>query len=634
MDAHSRGEAEEIDPADQWVLNPQTGNYELRLDHSAGQPPSPSPPSAPSAPRAAAPPPQGRRAAREPAREPAREHPRDAGGRQGADRDTGREAAPNTAPKTASGQEQPTGSRRRTAEVPGQRRRRAAEPAAPTGRRGSAQAAAGRRRGKAKEKKGRTKKVLVWTGGVTAFALLATGGVAYYLYQRLDGNLSTIDVAGAGGGSGFKKDQAINILVIGTDKRTGDGNSGYGDKNSPGHADTTILLHVSKDRTNATALSIPRDLITDIPKCDVKLEDGTEKTVPAESGVRFNTSLGQLDRNPGCTMATVHEMTGIPVDHFMMVDFNAVKTLSTAVGGVEVCVEQAVKDKKSGLDLPQGKSVIQGEQALAFVRTRQAFGNKSDLSRIQTQQQFMGSMFRQMKSSETLTSPSKLLDLADAATKALTVDAGIGSVKKLQELGMEVAKVDPKNITFATVPVLDNPAERIKATVVLDEAKAEPLFNIIKNDISLSEVEQQEKDAKNAAKAAQAALLEGPRAQPSDVRVDVYNGSGVRGGAQSTINWLQNSAGVLKSTNKANAPADIAKTTLEFAPNQADQARALADLMGLPATALKQGTADAGEREPMTLTLGKDFRGAGVPLTGPAKAPEGAVAADKQVCAK
>lgn len=601
MDAHSRGGAEGIDPADQWVLNPQTGNYELRLDHSEGQQPS-------TAPHPAATPAQGRRAARTPS---------------------------SSAAPAAPAEKSPTGPRRRAAEVPGQRRRRTAEPPAQGGgRRAAAPAAAGRRRGKAKGGKARTKKALMWTGGVTAFALLTTGAVAYYLYERLDGNLSTIDVAGAGGGTGFKKDQAINILVIGTDKRTGDGNSGYGDKNSPGHADTTILLHVSKDRTNATALSIPRDLITDIPECTTKLDDGTEKKIPAQSGVRFNTSLGQMDRNPGCTMATVHELTGVPIDHFMMVDFNAVKTLSSAVGGVEVCVEEPVKDKKSGLDLPAGTSVIEGEQALAFVRTRQAFGNKSDLSRIQTQQQFMGSMFRKMKSSDTLTSPSKLLDLADAATKALTVDDGIGSVKKLQELGMEVAKVDPKNITFATVPVLDNPTETVKATVVLDEAKAEPLFSVIKNDISLTEVEQKEKDAKNARKEAQAALLEGPRAKAADVRVDVYNGSGVRGGAQSTISWLQNSAGVLKSTNKANAPAEIAKTTLEFAPNQADQARALADLMGLPATALKQGAEDAGEREPMTLTLGRDFKGAGVPLTGPAKAPEGAMAADKQVCAK
>ncbi|URM91166.1 LCP family protein [Streptomyces sp. MRC013] len=602
MDAHSRGGAEGIDPADQWVLNPQTGNYELRLDDSAERSPS----SAPS--RATAPPPRKRRAAHGP--------------------------SSSAAAPAATAEEAPTGSRRRAAEVPGQRRRRAAEPPAQGGGRRAAAPAAGRRRGKGKGRKTRTKKALVWTGGVTAFVLLTTGAGAYYLYERFNGNLSTIDVAGAGGGSGFKRDQAINILVIGTDKRTGDGNSGYGDRDSPGHADTTILLHVSKDRTNATALSIPRDLITDIPECTTRFQDGSEKKIPAQSGVRFNTSLGQMDRDPGCTMATVHEMTGVPIDHFMMVDFNAVKTLSSAVGGVEVCVEQAVKDKKSGLDLPAGTSVIEGEQALAFVRTRQAFGNKSDLSRIRTQQQFMGSMFRKMKSSDTLTSPSKLLALADAATDALTVDRGIGDVNKLKDLGMEIAKVDPKNITFATIPVLDNPAEQVKATVVLDEAKAEPLFSIIKNDISLTEVEKKEKDAQNARKEAQAALLKGPRAKPADVRVDVYNGSGVGGGAQATINWLQNSAGVLKSTNRANAPAEIARTTLEYAPNQADQARALADLMGLPASALKQGTADAGEREPMTLTLGRDFRGAGVPLTGPAKAPEGAVAADKQVCAK
>lgn len=97
----------------------------------------------------------------------------------------------------------------------------------------------------------------MWTGGVTAFVLVGTAAGYYYVKGRLDDNITTYDVGNAGGSSGFKKDQAINILVIGTDKRTGAGNTGYGDRNSPGHADTTILLHVSKDRTNATALSIP-----------------------------------------------------------------------------------------------------------------------------------------------------------------------------------------------------------------------------------------------------------------------------------------------------------------------------------------------------------------------------------------
>ncbi|ORT53621.1 LCP family protein [Streptomyces sp. CB03238] len=582
MDAHSRGRADDIDPADQWVLNPQTGNYELRLDHSAGQ-------SAPSA--------QSSRTTR----------------RRG-----------STASRTAS----PAGSSgRRTAGVPGQRRRRApGAPDAPGG--GGTPPAAGRR--KRKPQKSRKKKALMWTSGVTAGMVVALAITAFAYYEHLNSNISTVDIAGAGSG-GFKKDQAINILVIGTDKRTGDGNEGYGDKNSAGHADTTILFHVSKDRTNATAMSIPRDLMTDIPDCETKTTEGT-KVIPGEQGVRFNTSLGQAGRDPGCTMRTVKEITGLTVDHFMMADFNAVKTLTTAIGGVEVCVAKDVNDKQSKLKLTKGKHIIMGEDALAFVRTRHAFGNESDLDRIKTQQQFLSSMIRKMKSSETLTSPSKMVDLAEAATEALTVDTGIGSINKLQDLGTELAKVNPKNITFTTLPVIDNPAETVKATVVVDEAKAQPLFSMMQNDVSLTEVKKKEKDAKNA----QAALLKGARAEASEVRVDVYNGSGKTGAAQKTLDWLQNDEGVFRSTNQSNAPQEIARTTLEFAPNQADQARTLADLMGLPATALKQGTQDAGEMEPMKLTLGGDFKGAGVPITGPAKAPEGVqkVVADKQVCAE
>ncbi|MEU6934525.1 LCP family protein [Streptomyces sp. NPDC046385] len=582
MDAHSRGRADEIDPADQWVLNPQTGNYELRLDRSAGQ--SRQAPSQRPGARSAAP---GRRGHGE--REP-----------QGAVR------APETAPP-----------------VPGQRRRR------PTDAGG--QPPVGRR--KRRPEKSRKKKVLIWTGGTMAFVLVGGAAGAYALYNHFDGNIKTVDVAGAGSG-GFRKDEAFNVLLIGTDKRTGEGNAGYGDKNSPGHADTTILFHVSKDRTNATAMSIPRDLVTTIPECQTKLPDGTVKTIPGQTQTRFNVSLGQSDRDPGCTMRTVKELTGLTVDHFMMADFNAVKEMTTAVGGVKVCLAKPVKDKDSKLNLPAGESTIQGEQALAFVRTRHSFGNESDLDRIKVQQQFLSSMIRQMKSDDTLTSPTKLYGLADAATNALTVDTGIGSITKLTGLAEELAKIDTKNITFMTLPVIDNPAEPKPITVVPDPVKAPQLFAMMQSDTSLTEVKKQQADAKNAQAKAQAALLKGTRSTAHEVRVDVYNGSGIRGAAQSTLNWLQNEHGVTRSTNKSNAPEKAAATTLTYAPNQADQARKLADLMGLPASALKPGTQDAGEREPMTLVLGADFKGAGVPLTGPAKTPEGAQTADKQVCAK
>lgn len=590
MDAHSRGRADDIDPADQWVLNPNTGNYELRLDHSAGESSSSS--------RTATAEGTGRRSSTR------TDTSREGSGRRGA-----REGGAD-------------GPRR---EVPGQRSRRSSQ----GGGRGTEPPASGRR--KRKPKKSRKKKALLWTGGVTAFVVVGASLGVYVLYQKLNGNIDTIDVGNAGS-KNVLSDGPMNILIIGTDKRTGKGNEGYGDKGSEGHADTNILFHVSEDRTNATAMSIPRDLVTDIPECETKQSDGTSTTIPGTPNERFNTSLGQNGRNPGCTMKTVENITGLKPDHFMMVDFNAVKELTTAVGGVKVCMAKPIDDPKSHLQLPQGESTVQGEKALALLRTRDSFGNRSDLDRIKVQQQFLGSMIREMKSSDTLTNPKKLYKLADAATNALTVDTGIGDAKKLMTLAQEIGKVDTKNISFLTMPVVDNPAEPKPVTVVVDPVKGEQLFAMMRSDTSLTEVKQKEK----AAKGKQAALLKGPKADPADVRVDVLNGGEIAGAAGATVTWLQNEQGVLKSTNKANAPEKIKKTTLEYAPNQADQARALAAMMGLPATAMKQGTADAEGLEAMVLTLGADFKGAGQLITGPAKAPEGVeqASADKAVCAK
>lgn len=570
VDAQGRGRADDIDPADQWVLNPDTGEYELRL--------------APSSPQSSVP------------------RPRIGNTPAGRSRSAPAPKAP--APDA----------------LPGQRRRRGAPEEPP-----------GRRRG-GRPKKGKAKKVLLWTGGSMAFVLVAAAGGGYLYLKHLEGNITTTDVGDAAKSS-FSKDEAFNLLIIGTDKRTGAGNKGYGDKGSAGHADTNILLHVSKDRTNATALSIPRDLITNIPDCPTKLEDGTEKVIPGTPNQRFNTSLGQFERDPGCTMRTVKEVTGIQPDHFMMADFNAVKTLTSAVGGVEVCVGKDIDDPKSHLKLPKGKSTVEGEQALAFVRTRHAFGNEGDLDRIKVQQQFLGSLARKMSSGDTLTSPTKLYKLAEAATKALTVDQGIGKASTLKDMALELKKVPPKNITFLTVPVIDNPLEKIKATVVVNESAAPAVFQAIKDDVSFTEVKQKEKKEKKAI----AARLKGSRSSAADVRVDIYNGGAATGSAQETLAWLQNQQGVTKASQLGNADAPLEKTTLEYSPDQADQARKLADLMGLPGSAMKPGESEKNAQglPAIVLTLGKDFKGAGIPLKQSSKAPDvdGKSTADKQICA-
>ncbi|KIZ19085.1 LCP family protein [Streptomyces natalensis] len=587
MDAQGRGRAgdDNVDPADQWVFDPDTGNYELRLD-PPGHPADRS-----SARKAAGP----RRARRQQAE-------------RGGDTDT----RPLPSQRNRRGEARDDGDGPRTG---GRAERRAAA-------RGGASAAntsgpAGRRR--PKPKKSGKKKALYWTSGVLGFVLVAAATTAYVIYQQLDGNIKKVDV---GINNDAVSDGPVNLLVIGTDAREGKGNSGYGDAGSVGHADTTILMHISKDRTNATALSIPRDLITDIPNCPTQQKDDSTKVIPGQQQVRFNTSLGQEGRDPGCTWRTVEKLTGLKINHFMMADFNAVKELSTAVDGVEVCTAKDINDSGSHLHLKAGHHVVKGEQALAFVRTRHAIGFGSDLDRIKLQQQFVGSLVRKLKSS-AFSSPGKLLDVATAATRALTVDTGIGTASKLMDFGNDMKKVNLNKITFATVPVLDNPHD--PATVILNKTKAEPLFRMIQADQSLS---------KGGKKAKKAPVKKAP---PELVRVDVSNGGGPIGSAQETVDWLQNSKGARLSTNTGNAPQKVAKTTLEYAPNQADQAATLADWMGLPKSALKQSSQAAGDRVPMKLTLGKDFQGAGEPIEAPTETPDGVQhvnAGDKNICAK
>ncbi|MFF4259998.1 LCP family protein [Streptomyces sp. NPDC001663] len=574
MDAQSRGRANDIDPADQWVLNPNTGEYELRLT--------------PSAPQSAVP-------------GPRRSTPR---GNAGAVRS-------RTAVPEAPGRQ-----------VPPQRRRRGVPEEPLPGRRGR----------RPVKKKGKAKKVLLWTGGTMAFVLVAAAGGAYLYIKHLNDNITAVSDDGASTG-GFDKDKAINILLIGTDKRTGKGNTKYGDSGSVGHADTTILLHLSKDRSNATALSIPRDLITDIPDCPTQQADGSEKVIAGTSNVRFNTSLGQDDRTPSCTARTVTELTGIKPDDFMVADFNAVKTLTTAVGGVDVCLGKDINDPDSHLNLKKGMQHIAGETALAFVRTRHAVGFGGDLSRITLQQQFLSALMRKLKSNSTLTDPTKMVKIAEAGTKALTVDSNLDSIGKLKDLGLEMGKLNPKNLTFTTVPVIDNPAEKVHATVVLNPNTAQPVFDAIKNDVSFTAV----KEKKKKEAAAVAARLKGTKSAASEVRVRILNGGAVAGSAQAELNYLQNDAGVLKSENAGNAPATQAKTTLEYAPDQADQARRLAAILGLSGSQLKPGKSVTNDQglPAITLTLGKDFPGAGNSYSAATKAPDvDKTTADKVECAK
>ncbi|MFE6055663.1 LCP family protein [Kitasatospora sp. NPDC056446] len=506
-------------------------------------------------------------------------------------------------------EEQPETDRYRVDPAPGvprQRRRRAAEAPAPA----AAAAAAGgegrrdsRRRAAAVAKRNRRRRALKWTAGTGALVMVAGCGGAYYLYRHLNSNLTSVKVQLGNEEERPKAaGEALNILVIGTDSREGLGRS-YGDEGSTGHADTTLLFHVSKDRSNATVVSLPRDLMLPIPECQTP----QGKKIPGSARDMFNNSLGQAGRDAGCTWKTVEKNTGIRVDHFVQVNFDAVKTLSTAVGGVEVCAAKDINDSDSHLKMTKGRHVIQGDEALAFVRTRHAVGTGGDLSRIKLQQQFIGSMIRKIKSDDTLTSPTKLYKLADAATKALTVDDGIGSVDKLKNLALDISKVDPKNITFATVPVLDDPKDVNR--VIFKQPDAGQVFAMIAGDHSLTETAAPPADAGSAPAAPAAAA---PTVDTKDVQVTVRNGSGKRGQSGPTVDKLR-AKGFGKAEVGTDAPP-AATTTVTYQAGQEAAAGALAAALGLPGDAVRPA-AKADPKSDLLLVLGKDV------LTAPATAP-------------
>ncbi|MFI9784921.1 LCP family protein [Kitasatospora sp. NPDC051984] len=487
---------------------------------------------------------------------------------------------------------------------------RRARPSRPAGASAAPGGRAARRRGRVV----RGRRVLTWVAGSLSLVLAAGCGGAFYVYRHFNRNISSVKVqVGDESERPQATNDALNLLVIGTDSRVGLGRE-YGDEGSTGHADTTLLFHISKDRSNATVLSIPRDLMVAVPECR-----SGEKRIPGEARAMFNSSLGQDGRDPGCTWKTVEKLTGVRINHFMMVNFEAVKSLSTAVGGVEVCAATAIDDPYSHLKMSAGRHVVQGEEALAFVRTRHAVGLGGDLTRIPLQQQFISSMIRKMKSSDTLTSPAKLWSLADAATKALTVDSAINDVNRLKDLALDISRVNTGNITFTTVPVLDDPTDSNR--LVLKPGDAQQLFAMIAADRSLTEVAQQQASPSPAPTPSQL--------DADDVKVTVRNGTGTPGQAGRAVSVLR-AKGFALAAFASNAEVRQA-SSVSYPAGQEDRARAVAAALGLPATAVR-----AGGRDGVTVLLGADFVGAGSPSAVPTEAPKDLQrvrADDTNVCA-
>lgn len=240
----------------------------------------------------------------------------------------------------------------------------------------------------------------------------------------------------------------LNFLLVGSDKRPADGSFGDPEVDSAELNDVTMLLHISQDHSHVEVVSFPRDMLVDVPECPDPEDPAS--TLPAGYGVKLNQVLSWGGLN--CVARTIDELTGITIPVGGIVQFRGVAALSEAVGGVEVCLVDPVDDPRSGLKLDAGTHTISGYTALAFLRTRHAVGDGSDLGRIAAQQAFLASLARTLQSSGTLGDPVKLYGIAQAVLKNMTLSTSLQDPTRLISIARTLQDVDLEKIAFIQYP--------------------------------------------------------------------------------------------------------------------------------------------------------------------------------------
>jgi LCP family protein required for cell wall assembly len=319
-------------------------------------------------------------------------------------------------------------------------------------------------------------RIITWGTLIALVAIAALAG----LWFKFDNNITTLDttpVLGTDRPTAVAaplptQSDPMNILLIGSDSREGSTIAG----NTPGLSDTTIVVHIGADSRDITAISIPRDSMVDRPDC---YNPATKSTVAGEYSM-FNAAYSLA--GPGCTQRTVEQLTGIRIDHFVIIDLAGFEEIVDALDGVPICVPEEVNDTVGNIYLPAGTYTADGKQALGYVRERHVSSVNGDLGRMKRQQVFLASMARKALSTGMLTSPTRLYGFLNATTKSLTTDPELGNISSLAGLASTVAQVDAKNIRLLSIPTEPYPADPNRLIWSQDAAG---VWEALRNDTAL-----------------------------------------------------------------------------------------------------------------------------------------------------
>ncbi|MEU2118787.1 LCP family protein [Streptomyces sp. NPDC016459] len=448
--------------------------------------------------------------------------------------------------------------------------------------------------------------------------VLAAGGIGHAVVTGLNTGISRVDP--------FKdmknRPQAghgMNVLVVGTDGReriTAEEKEKYRLGGAPCHCtDTVMLVHISEDRERASVVSLPRDSYAEMPEHTDLISGEKHQAHP----VKLNAAYAE--GGPGLTVRTVESMTGVKIDHYLEVDFTSFMRTVDAVDGVQICTTRPMKDPYTGLDLTAGTHELDGGQALQYVRSRHIDG-AADIGRMQRQQRFLAALVERISSSGVLINPVRFREVATAMLGSVRADEDFGT-DQLFALARAMRGFTPASSEFVSVPIGDMsfPVKGIGSTVKWDAAKAQKLFQALREDRPLTPAKPASSDKAPGAEVVDVA--------PRTVRVQVYNGTRTDGLGRKVDDALRGTGFDTTRTPMTAPGKDRARTLVEYDPRWDRSAKTLA--AALPGAELK---AVPGRGGTLRVTVGADYRGVRAVRAEEAgrAGPFEAVTGDRVVC--
>lgn len=331
----------------------------------------------------------------------------------------------------------------------------------------------------------KTKRSIKITTGIS-LGIIVISAITWIGLGQLFGSIHTFDAFAGLGNRPTKNSSALTFLIVGSDSREGlsladSKRLAVGTTKSAAGArsDTMFLVHISKDRSKAVLISIPRDTLVVVPQ-----HIGTDgKTVIPSTHAKINAAFAW--GGAPLLIQTLEAKTNLHIDHYIEINFVGFTNIVDALGGIEVCSKVDINDPKSHLVMSAGVHTLDGIEALKYVRTRD-FDGLGDIGRMQRQQQFMSSVLRKATTAGVLLNPVTLLNFFKAAISTVKTDSGLNQ-NDLLSLGQQLGKLSANKVRTLTVPLstANGSYPGLGSVVIWDPVKAPELFNRLSNDIPI-----------------------------------------------------------------------------------------------------------------------------------------------------